>query len=328
MALVRRADDSPARARRTGSHDPASAARSAFPREHGLPQPPAEPTSGPSGCRRQPSVPPWGIVLLVAATFGGGHGDGRAHGVFARRPARPARARARRPPRVHPGDRVGGDAGRRAPHRHPERPDAVALGARGGRSPSSGSLSARRGPRRWLSPPTSLCSASGWVLSTVGWNTAGGSIGNWQADRLPAHQRGKVSGLTGLAMQISPVVGIILVGPVRVADILLVFAIPAAVGLAPGRPLRVFAREPDSRGCEHADPPYARARRAQLRVRPRAVPDFAWNWVGRFVFFLGLTLTTSFSVFFFAQRLACPSPMSPGAGADLQPEHRHGHCSG
>lgn len=28
----------------------------------------------------------------------------------------------------------------------------------------------------------------GWVLSTVGWGTVSGSIGNWQADRLPPHQ--------------------------------------------------------------------------------------------------------------------------------------------
>ena len=37
--------------------------------------------------------------------------------------------------------------------------------------------------------------------------------------------------------------------------------------------------------------------------RPSRVPDFAWNWLGRFVFFLGLSVTTSFSTFFYAQRL-------------------------
>ncbi len=41
---------------------------------------------------------------------------------------------------------------------------------------------------------------------------------------------------------------------------------------------------------------------------PRAFPNFTWNWIGRFVFFLGLSLTTSFTVFFFAQRLDLAVP--------------------
>ena len=147
----------------------------------------------------------------------------------------------------------------------------------------------------------------GWVLSTVGWNTAGGSVGNWQADRLPAHQRGKVSGMTGVAMQIAPVVGIILAGLVQ-ADTVLVFAIPAAFGLVLAGLFVLFAPEPDSRAIEHSDTLSLGRVVRSYAFNPRAFPDFAWNWVGRFVFFLGLTFTTSFSVFFFAQRLDVPVP--------------------
>lgn len=147
--------------------------------------------------------------------------------------------------------------------------------------------------------------AVGWVLSTVGWGTAAGSVGNWQADRLPPSQRGSVSGLTGLMMQIAPVVGIIAVGPLR-ESILLVFALPAVVATLLIGLFIVWAREPDSRSM----PPQTRLTFGGLLksyvFRPREVPDFAWNWLGRFVFFLGLTLTTSFTVFFVAQRLDLP----------------------
>jgi|GEM_PF-301522 len=142
----------------------------------------------------------------------------------------------------------------------------------------------------------------GWILSTAGWNTASGSIGNWQADKLPPSQRGSISGLTGFMMQIAPVLGIIMVGPLH-AHIVLVFVAPATVGLVLISLFVVFAHEEDSRGL---------ARQGSLTfgtlIRSYGFPirryrDFSWNWLGRFVFFLGLTSTTSFSVYFYAQRL-------------------------
>jgi MFS family permease len=38
----------------------------------------------------------------------------------------------------------------------------------------------------------------------------------------------------------------------------------------------------------------------------RKYPDFAWNWLGRFVFFIGLYFNTTFGTFFYAQRLDLP----------------------
>ncbi|MCJ1700247.1 MFS transporter [Rathayibacter festucae] len=158
-----------------------------------------------------------------------------------------------------------------------------------------------------VTAPTVPVLALGWILSTVGWNTAGASIGNWQADRLPPQQRGTVSGLTGLTMQISPVLGILLVGTVR-SETLLVFAIPAAVGLLLAGAFACFAADPDSRGPAPVDRMTLRRILGSYAFDPRAFPDFSWNWIGRFVFFLGLSLTTSFTVFFFAQRLDLAVP--------------------
>ncbi|MET9973328.1 MFS transporter, partial [Streptomyces sp. NPDC006356] len=44
----------------------------------------------------------------------------------------------------------------------------------------------------------------GWVLTSLGWGTGLSALGNIQADRLPARQRGKVAGLTGSTTMAAP----------------------------------------------------------------------------------------------------------------------------
>jgi MFS family permease len=151
--------------------------------------------------------------------------------------------------------------------------------------------------------PNVLLLGVGWVLSTVGWHTAMGSINNYQADNLPKFQRGRVAGLTSLARQIAPVAGIILVGQV-VADPLWVFLLPAMVGVLLVLGFVVFAPEGHSpRRLEPAVPLSLKNVLQSFMFNPRQHPAFAWTWGGRFMFFLGLSLTTSYSTFFYAQRL-------------------------
>jgi MFS family permease len=142
----------------------------------------------------------------------------------------------------------------------------------------------------------------GWIFVSLGFGTAMGSIGNFQADRLPPEQRGRVSGLTGLAAQVSPVLGILLAG--LVADsIVWVFVLPTALGVLFMLSFVCFVHEKDSRGLTFSDPLSLGRIVRSYGFSPRQAPDFAWNWLGRFVFFFGLSLTTSFSTFFYAQRL-------------------------
>ena len=150
--------------------------------------------------------------------------------------------------------------------------------------------------------PNVVLLGTGWVLSTVGWGTAVGSIGNYQADNLFGPQRGKVSGLTGMAMQISPVVGIILVGRVT-ADALWVFLLPATVGALTIAAFVFFAPEGDARGAATLGQLSVGSVFKSFVFSPKQHPAFAWTWAGRFVFFLGLSLTTSYATFFYAQRL-------------------------
>jgi MFS family permease len=146
---------------------------------------------------------------------------------------------------------------------------------------------------------------TGWVLASLGWGTALGSIGSYQADRLPAHQRGKVAGLTGMTSYVAPICGILLASPVT-HDPLLVFLLPAAAGVPLVALFVLFAHEEDSRHLVHDGRLTLGSVLRSYGYRPGAHPDFSWNWLGRFVFFSGLSLITSYSTFFYSERLAIP----------------------
>jgi MFS family permease len=147
-----------------------------------------------------------------------------------------------------------------------------------------------------------LLLGAGWVICSLGFNTAASSVRNFQADHLAPGQRGKVSGFTSLTMQLAPVIGILAVGAV-VQSTALLFVLPAALGAVSLLSFALFVHEPSSAAARFAD------RLSVIRVvrgygfHPRLAPDFAWLWLGRFFVFGGLALTTSYSTFFYAQRL-------------------------
>ncbi|GIF25543.1 MFS family permease [Actinoplanes tereljensis] len=143
----------------------------------------------------------------------------------------------------------------------------------------------------------------GWMLAMLGWANALGALNNLMADRLPMAQRGRVAGLTGFANMAAPVIGIVIVGAVSSNNVLL-FLIPGAIGvLTVIFLLRSLGPADDRPAPPDAERPSLRAVVAAYRFSPRAFPDFAWNWAGRFVFFAGLSLNTTFIAFFYAQRL-------------------------
>jgi len=256
------------------------------------------------GTREQSRVPWWGIALLVGATFGGG--------MAAVVPM--SYSLAVRLDQIAPGrtDLLG---------------VLLAIGSAATliAAPLTGILSDRTRSRWGRRRPFTVAGAVvgvvsvlvmafapnipvlavGWVLSAIGWNTSGGSIGNWQADRLPRSQRGQVAGITTLTMHVAPVAGVLLVAP-AVGESLMIFAIPAAVAVVLIAVFVCFAEDPDSRSMPRAGRLTLWSVIASYGFRPREFPDFAWNWAGRFVFFSGLSLTTSFTVFFYAQRLGIP----------------------
>ncbi|MER6087581.1 MFS transporter [Streptomyces bluensis] len=144
-----------------------------------------------------------------------------------------------------------------------------------------------------------------WVVGMIGWSTAGQAIQNVQADRVPEEQRGRISALTSVMNQIAPVIGIGIAYAVA-ASTLLVFLVPGVLGAAMLLLFPVFKPEGDSRALVHTSDVTLKGLIASYGFNPRKYPDFGWNWLGRFVFFMGLYFNTTFGTFFYAQRLDLP----------------------
>ncbi|KQR89004.1 MFS transporter [Microbacterium sp. Leaf179] len=164
--------------------------------------------------------------------------------------------------------------------------------------------------------PNLLLVGCGWVLGMAGWSISGAAVQTLQADKLPDSQRGKVSALTNLMNQVAPILGIGIAYAVS-SSTLLVFAIPGLIGAIL---IAVFPFvKPE--GSSKALPAGAAVTLGSV-VRSygfdvRRYPDFSWNWLGRFIFFIGLYFNTTFGTFFYAQRLDLPVREVAGVVASI-----------
>ena len=153
--------------------------------------------------------------------------------------------------------------------------------------------------------PSLLIVGAGWVLGMVGWSIAGAALQTIQADKLPESQRGKVSALTGLMTQIAPVLGIGVAYAVS-SNTFLVFVVPGAIGAVLLAHFPLIKPEGSSKDLAPSMQVTVRSVVSSYGFNIRKYPDFAWNWLGRFVFFIGLYFNTTFGTFFYAQRLDMP----------------------
>ena len=150
--------------------------------------------------------------------------------------------------------------------------------------------------------PSVLVLGFGWLLAQLGWGTVLGSLQISAADRLPESQRGKVSGLAGLATQAAPVLGVMIAGGLAGNSVLL-FLVPGIIGVLLVTLFVVFVPEEDTRGAVFPDRLTVGTVFARFLFNPLTQVDFALAWLGRFLFYVGLTLATTFTAFFFATRL-------------------------
>ena len=144
--------------------------------------------------------------------------------------------------------------------------------------------------------------ALGWCLAQLGWGTATGSFMFIQADRVPESQRGSVAGLMGFSAMAAPVLGSV-IGAMLVFDNFLLFLVPGVIGLIL---VAVFALTGAREDTATLAPVTQKLTMGSIVknfvFNPREQPDFGWNWLGRFLFMFGLTLNTTFTTFFIAQR--------------------------
>lgn len=150
--------------------------------------------------------------------------------------------------------------------------------------------------------PSLITIGVGWVLGMAGWSMSGAALQTLQADKLPESQRGKVSALTGLMTQIAPVLGIGIAYAVSSSTIL-IFLVPGMIGAVLLVLFPLFKPEGSSRELVVSERVTARSVVSSYGFDVRKYRDFAWNWLGRFLFFVGLYFNTTFGTFFYAQRL-------------------------
>ncbi|WP_232481607.1 MFS transporter [Arthrobacter sp. YN] len=153
--------------------------------------------------------------------------------------------------------------------------------------------------------PDLLTVGAGWILGMSGWSISGAAIQNLMADKLPEKQRGSVSALTGLMTQIAPVLGIGIAYSVS-SNTLLVFVVPGVIGALLLALFPLIKPEGSSKNLPAVPNVTLKSVVSSYGFSIRKYPDFAWNWLGRFVFFVGLYFNTTFGTFFYAQRLDMP----------------------
>jgi MFS family permease len=153
--------------------------------------------------------------------------------------------------------------------------------------------------------PSLLLVGAGWILGMTGWSIAGAALQTLQADKLPERQRGKVSALTGLMTQIAPVLGIGIAYAVS-SSTMLIFLVPGVIGAVMLALFPLFKPEGSSKSISRTDGVTVKSVVSSYGFNVQKYPDFAWNWLGRFVFFIGLYFNTTFGTFFYAQRLDLP----------------------
>ena len=151
------------------------------------------------------------------------------------------------------------------------------------------------------SAPSIAVLGLGWALAQLGFGNALTGLVNVTADRLPESQRGRVSGFTGFVQLVAPVVGVGLAAGF-VSDNFLLFLVPGLIGVVLGLVFVVFARGDDARGLPPAERLSWKTLLPKYVFDPRKYPAFGWNWLGRFLVYFALSLSTTFTTFYFAQK--------------------------
>ena len=143
----------------------------------------------------------------------------------------------------------------------------------------------------------------GWLLTQLGWGSANASLLHAQADRLPEAQHGKVAGLTGFMQMIGSVVGVGMAS-LFIGSNFLIFLVPGFFGLILVLLWVWRVAEPDSRSMTVVDRLTPRRVFAGMFFNPAAHPSFAWNWLGRLLFYVGVSFATTYTTLFFASRMS------------------------
>ena len=150
----------------------------------------------------------------------------------------------------------------------------------------------------------------GWCLTQFMFSVSGAGMQAIIPDQVPEDQRGKLSGLVGMAQQFGTAFGIGIAAAVN-GNLFLAFIIPALIGLVALMTLAAVLR--DRRlSKESVEPFNLPAFVKGFWVSPRRYPDFGWAFIGRFLVSLGLAVYGNYAVLFLIHRLNYSPAQVPG----------------
>ncbi|WLQ39021.1 MFS transporter [Streptomyces laculatispora] len=141
----------------------------------------------------------------------------------------------------------------------------------------------------------------GWAVAQVGGNAALTAVTASIPDFVPERQRARVSGAVGMMTSLSMIAGSGLANAFS-THLALAFLIPGLLGVAGVVTLCAVMQDRPARPGAFA--PYSvKEFLRSFWVSPRKHPDFAWNFAGRFLVFVGISCVTSYQTYFLMDRL-------------------------
>lgn len=150
----------------------------------------------------------------------------------------------------------------------------------------------------------------GWLLAQLGFNAALAAIVAILPDQVPVSQRGTVSGVLGICLQLGVVAGVFVTERAG-GDVVSMFMWPSYVCMALVGLLAVYLKDRRLDPAE-VEPADLAAFLKSFWISPRAAPDFAWAFLSRFLLFIGLATLLTYQVYFLIDRLAVAPADIPG----------------
>ena len=150
----------------------------------------------------------------------------------------------------------------------------------------------------------------GWLLAQLGFNAVLAAIVAILPDQVPVEQRGTVSGVLGICLQLGIVAGVFLTERAG-GNVVSMFMWPAYICVGLMAILVVFLKD------RRLDP--SQVKPVDLAgffksfwISPKKAPDFAWAFLSRFLLFIGLATLTTYQVFFLIDHLGVAPADIPG----------------
>jgi MFS family permease len=139
-----------------------------------------------------------------------------------------------------------------------------------------------------------------WALAQGGYNAALAAIIAVVPDRVPEHQRGRISALSGMAIYIALLLSSFILSTLNSGAG--IFIIPAAIGLVT---VLLFALTYDDRPTKSLirSQGILEGFLGSFWVNPVKEADFGWAWVSRFMVIFGFSVLMTYQVYFLGDML-------------------------